>query len=85
MVGITRSKVIGFWILACERHGGPNTTTHCRPNRCAARTLRSFRVRLVPFPGINWRGKRVVIAGMGAFAVENVHGAQINDQKPDTF
>ena len=35
--------------------------------------------------GINWRGKRVVIAGMGAFAVENVHGAQKNDQIPDIF
>ena len=26
--------------------------------------------------GIDWHGKRVVIAGMGAFAVENVYGAQ---------
>lgn len=26
--------------------------------------------------GTDWRGKRVVIAGMGAFAVENVQGTQ---------
>lgn len=48
----------------------PNTvttvTTHC-PKRCATK----MRGHVGP-AGINWRGKRVVIAGMGAFAVENV-------------
>ena len=34
--------------------------------------------RALPFliEGMDWRGKRVVIAGMGAFAVENVQGTQ---------
>lgn len=30
--------------------------------------------------GVDWRGKRVVIAGMGAFAVENVSSAQRKGQ-----
>ena len=63
----------------------PNTvttvTTHC-PKRCATGIQGQ-----VGAAGINWRGKRVVIAGMGAFAVENVQLRKMTtlSEIPDSF
>ena len=83
---------VGLFFGAWERHGtwrDPNTVTTCNSNvttHCpnhAARILFQIFQGQVGAAGINWHGKRVVIAGMGAFAVENVHGAQDSYQIPD--
>ena len=55
-----------FWGSGRDPNTVTTVTTHC-PKRCATRIQGQ-----VGAAGINWRGKRVVIAGMGAFAVENV-------------
>jgi len=73
LAGVAKQNDLeSLWIFGGlgETCRDPNTvttvTTHC-PKRCATRIQGQ-----VGAAGINWRGKRVVIAGMGAFAVENV-------------